>query len=222
MTDECTPNSGEVVGTDDEATCRDTIPEAIDDAPPVRVVQREVVHTSRAFYVRRDIQELADGSRHPWETVIFGGSARVLPIDLDGGVYLLRQYRPLIQQHSLEAVGGRLEDGEPAEEAARRELLEETGITARLIALGTAELSTSAVRCEEHLFLAVVESIGEARPDAFERQTLGPLRRISLDEAVTMVMRQEIRDLSTATLILMAAEHVRRHGEPLVNGDSGR
>lgn len=209
MTQQDKHHEGEAADDDERLTERARL-----SVPPVRVVQRDVVHTSRAFYVRRDIQELADGSRHPWETVIFGGSARVLPVDRDGGVFLLRQYRPLIEQHSLEAVGGRVEEGESAEAAAHRELLEETGITAHLISLGVAELSTSAVRCQEHLFLAVVQSIGEARPDAFERRTLGPLQRIALDEAVTMVMRQEIVDLSSATLILMAAEYVRRFGLP--------
>jgi len=184
--------------------------DAAEHPAPVRVVHREVVHQSVAFHVRRDIQELPDGSRRPWETVIFGGSARILPVDDDGRVYLLRQYRPLIERYSLEAVGGRVERDESPEAAAHRELREEAGITARMVSLGTAELSTSAVRCQEHLFLALVESIGEADPDDFERQTLGPLQRIALAEAVSMVMRQEIVDLSTATLILMAAEHVRR------------
>lgn len=179
---------------------------------PVRIVLREVTYQSARFQVVRDLQELPDGSHHPWESVVFGGSVQVLPIDEAGYVYLIEQYRPLIERNSLEVVGGHLDDGEPAIETSHRELREEAGISARLIPLGTMELSTAAVRCQEHFFLAVIETIGEADPEVFERQTFRMMRRISIEDAVMLVMNQEIVALATVALILLAAEYSRRHG----------
>jgi 8-oxo-dGTP pyrophosphatase MutT (NUDIX family) len=183
--------------------------ETPDEDPPVRVVRSDTVYRAANFRVVRDVQEWPDG-RHSWESVEFGGSALVLPIDRDGYVYLVDQYRPLLGRRSLEVVGGRIDAGESPEAAARRELREEAGIEARLIALGTPELSTAAVRCREHLFVAMVESIGAAHPEPFERRTLGPTRRLRLDEAVGLVLDGEIVALATMTLILLAAEHRRR------------
>lgn len=183
-----------------------------DQVPPVRTVSRDVVYQSAKFAVVRDVQELPDGARNTWESVVFGGSALILPIDREGYVYLVDQYRPILGRYSLEIVGGRLDGDEPPIEAARRELLEETGIQARLIYLGTPELSTAAVRCQEHFFLAVVESIGTAELEEFERQTFRPFQRIPLEEAVERVMRREVVDLATIALVLLAVEHRRRYG----------
>jgi 8-oxo-dGTP pyrophosphatase MutT (NUDIX family) len=179
---------------------------------PVRLIQRDVVYQNSKFTVVRDTQELVtDGSRHHWESVLFAGSALILPIDPHGYVYLVDQYRPLLERFSLEIVGGRLDGDEPAV-AARRELLEETGIKARMIYLGTPELSTANVRCQEHFFLAVVEEVGTAEPEPFEAATLRPMRRIPLEDAVELVMRREVVDLATVALILLAVEHRRRYG----------
>jgi 8-oxo-dGTP pyrophosphatase MutT (NUDIX family) len=182
------------------------------EQPPVRLVQRDVVYQNSKFTVVRDTQELVtDGSRHSWESVLFAGSALILPIDEEGYVYLVDQYRPILERYSLEIVGGRLDGDEPTE-AARRELLEETGIKARMIYLGTPELSTANVRCQEHFFLAVVEEVGPAEPEAFERAVLRPMQRITLEAAVELVMQREVVDLATVALILLAVEHRRRYG----------
>lgn len=64
-------------------------------------------------------------------------SVLILPINTEGKVVLVRQYRQSIKKDTLEFPAGFIEKGESAEQAARRELLEETGyIAAQMKPLG--------------------------------------------------------------------------------------
>jgi 8-oxo-dGTP pyrophosphatase MutT (NUDIX family) len=179
---------------------------------PIRIVRTDVLHANSRFKVVRDVQALPDGSLLEWESVVHRDSVLALPVDAEGYAYLIRQYRPQMGRETLEVIGGGLEDGDAPEQGVRRELSEEAGIEARLISLGTADLGTATVRCREHLFLAVVEHVGEARPEPFEQLTVVGLERHPLDRVLDLVMDGTIRDANSRMTILMAAEHIRRHG----------
>lgn len=184
----------------------------VSEPPPIRIVRTEVVYANDRFSVVRDIQELPDGSIVPWESIVHRDSVLALPIDQERQVYLIRQFRPQVGRETLEVIGGGLAPGDTPAEGIRRELLEEAGIEARLISLGTADLGTATVRCREHLFLAVVEKLGEANPEPFELLTMRGLERMPLDRAIDLVLDGTIHDANSRMTILMAAEHIRRHG----------
>lgn len=92
----------------------------------------------------------------------------VLPVDRKGNVYLVRQYRHAVGEYLLEAPAGLMEEGETPEEAALRELREETGACGTVTSVG--DYFPTPGYCEEliHLFLADVESFGETDPDEDE------------------------------------------------------
>ncbi|MEI7899302.1 MAG: NUDIX hydrolase [bacterium] len=71
--------------------------------------------------------EMPDGRRSTREIVRHRGAAVILGQRPDGKFVLIRQYRRSIEQTLLEMVAGGLEEGEPAEEGARREMEEESG-----------------------------------------------------------------------------------------------
>jgi ADP-ribose pyrophosphatase len=71
--------------------------------------------------------ELPDGRRSTREIVRHRGAAVILGQRPDGAFVLVRQYRRAIEQTLLEVVAGCLEEGEPAEACARREMEEESG-----------------------------------------------------------------------------------------------
>jgi len=181
------------------------------DQPPVRLLRRDVVHESSHFTVVRDLQQLPDGWEGSWETIhVRGEVVLALPIDAEGFVYLVDIFRPLLGHFTLEVVGGAIEVGETPEQAAARELIEETGIRATLVPLGTHEASTALFRCHQHLFLARVEEIGQPNLELFERHTIRGLCRMPLHAAVDLVLAGEIRGLSSVSLILKANEYLRR------------
>ena len=182
------------------------------DTPPVRIVRSETVYTSSRFSVIRDTQAMPDGSEQVWESVVYRETVHAVPIDHDGHVFLVRQYRPQLRRETLEVVGGGVDGDHTPEQAIHAELLEEAGLTGRLISLGESQLGVSTVRCRVHFFLAEVETIGVRELEPFEQLTMGGLERVSLEQAVEMVVAGQIIDVNSRLAIMLAAEHVRRHG----------
>ena len=81
--------------------------------------------------VRRDIVRLPDGSEASREYVIHPGAVMIVAQLNDGQLVLERQFRYPVQAVMIEFPAGKLDAGEASLACAQRELLEETGYTAR-------------------------------------------------------------------------------------------
>lgn len=137
----------------------------------------------------------------------------VLALDADGFVHLVKTFRYAVGRESLEAVAGAIDEGEGPEEAARRELREELGIEAgELLDLGHADAVTSQVLSPSRLFLARGLKFGESERE--ETEDIEPFK-VSLEEAVALVMSGEITQSLSALLILKAEKFIKdeRRGE---------
>lgn len=135
--------------------------------------QRKILESTRKFEgkilsVRVDLVEMENGSFAPREVVEHEPSVCVLPVDREGNVYLVRQYRHPFGCELLEAPAGMMEQGESPEVAACRELREEVGAEGELIPLG--EFLPTPGYCDErmYLYLAKVSQFGETDPDEDE------------------------------------------------------
>ncbi len=73
------------------------------------------------------LEKRLDGWTSPYYTVKPLDYVSIFATTLDAQVLIVRQYRPVISDYALELPSGHVETGESPEEAARRELLEETG-----------------------------------------------------------------------------------------------
>ena len=81
--------------------------------------------------VRRDIVQLPDGSEASREYVIHPGAVMIVAQLGDGQLVLERQFRYPVRAVMIEFPAGKLDGGEASQACAQRELLEETGYTAR-------------------------------------------------------------------------------------------
>jgi ADP-ribose pyrophosphatase len=134
--------------------------------------------------------------------------AIVLPVDDDGTAYLVRQYRYAVERECVEAPAGSVDEGETAEQAARRELEEELGITAReLVDLGELLPVASMLSMRERLFLARGLEFGEPARAASEVMTLV---EVPFEEAVRMAEDGRIAGPSTCAVLLRARPHLAR------------
>lgn len=127
----------------------------------------------------------------------------VVPIDEEGNVYLVGQYRYTLDEYSWEIPEGGCPLGQDLLEAAQRELKEETGLTALdWQFVGRIHTSNSVTDEEGFIYLAQGLTPGESDPEETEELAV---RKLPLREAVDMVMRGEITDSVTIAGLLMVA-----------------
>lgn len=131
----------------------------------------------------------------------------VLPLDTEGNVYLAKQFRYGLGDFSIEGPGGALDEGEEILTAAKRELQEELGINPKTwIDLGYVNPLTGVVSHTEYIFLAKDFDPPQSIPLSDE-ETI-ELIRITLTEAVQLVMDSKITHGPSVALILKAARYL--------------
>ncbi len=126
----------------------------------------------------------------------------ILPLDEDMNTWIVGQYRYPIDQYSWEIPEGGGKRDVPPLDSAKRELLEETGITAnKWTKIQEMYLSNSA--SDEFCILYVAQdlSFGEAQPEDDEQLEV---RKIHFNELYRMVCDGEITDSLTVSIVLKA------------------
>src|SRR5215469_11188773 len=101
---------------------------------PLEVLSSQVVFRGRVFEVTRDRVREPNGIAAIREVIRHSGSAVILAVDNSADeprILLERQYRYAAEDYMLELPAGRIDPGESALAAGKRELLEETGYAAR-------------------------------------------------------------------------------------------
>ena len=137
------------------------------------------------------------------------GASAVIPVDDQGCAWLVRQFRAPIDRVLLEIPAGKLDaPGEDRLLAARRELREETGLTARSWT-HLSDIVTTPGFSDERISLYLARDLvrGESHPDDDEFLNVV---RIPMDEVVRMIMRGELTDGKTVCAVMMA--HQLMHG----------
>lgn len=164
-------------------------------------VKSRQLHRGRVVDLRAETVRLPNGLEMEFEIVRHPGASAALPLDADGRVCLVRQYRPPVGW-IWEIPAGKIDPGEEPLAAARRELEEETGVrAARWDGLG-AILTAPAFSDEViHLYLARDLGTGSVRREPGEVLEVHwqPWGRV-----LEMARGGEIRDAKTLAAILRA------------------
>ncbi|HUE53281.1 MAG TPA: NUDIX hydrolase [Terriglobales bacterium] len=179
-----------------------------------RVLSSREVYRGPAFWVTTDQVLEPGGVRVRRDIVRHTGSVVILAVDETGAVpriLLERQYRHAAQQFLWELPAGRIDDGEEALTAAKRELLEETGYTAsvwkRILKFYASPGFVAEVM---NVYLARKLHPGVAQPEDDEAIQV---RFFPLFRAVSMVMNGTVKDAKTISSILWL-NHQRRGSKP--------
>lgn len=145
---------------------------------------------------------LQNGEHTLREVVEHPGGVTVIPIDEEGFVYCVRQFRYPMLEHLLEVPAGKLEKEEEPLQCAVRELSEETGISAsEYVYLGKVYPSTGFCREILYIYMARGLSFGTPHPDHNE---FLDVEKIHIDELVRLVMENEMTDAKTVIAVLKA------------------
>ncbi len=155
----------------------------------------DTLFTSRVFKVVKRFITGRSGKQLERHIVVHPGAVAVLPIMSDGRIVLIRQQRIAVDANLVELPAGTLEPNEQPIFTARRELIEETGFTAKTITpILSFFTSPGFMREEMHLFKATDLIAGPTDMEDGEKiETI----IVTLPEALTMISKGEIKDAKT-------------------------
>ena len=136
----------------------------------MKTISSKVVLTTPIFSVTEDHAVDPDGFEIKRAIIQHPGSAVVMPVDPQKRILLVRQYRLPAGRHLWELPAGKIDPGETALQAARRELKEETGCKAqRFEKLAEFYPSPGFLAEKMTIYLATGLSQGEQTPMEDER-----------------------------------------------------
>ena len=159
-----------------------------------------IVFKGRVFSVEVDKKRFPSGAEHEVAVVRHQPSVVVIALEADGRVVLIRQFRAAIDRELWEVPAGSLDEGEPADVAAKRECEEEIGRAPQRVQRLGSWFPTPGYCDEEMIFFLATDLRAPAQdsphqPDADEDITA---ESCTGEEARGMVARGDIVDLKTA------------------------
>jgi ADP-ribose pyrophosphatase len=160
------------------------------------------VFEGRTFNVTVDTVREGDQT-YIRDVVHHPGSAVILPAFDDGTIALVRQYRHPAVKYLLELPAGTLNDKEPPEAGAARELEEELGFVAGKLEK-LSEFFVSPGFCEEKMWLYLATELTETQ-QRLEEDEMIEVVRLPIDRALQMITTGEIEDAKTIIGLMLAA-----------------
>ncbi|WP_194439194.1 NUDIX domain-containing protein [Vibrio fluminensis] len=167
------------------------------------MTDRRVVHQWKRIALIEECVELPNGKQITHTTIAHPGAAVILPIDENGNIVFINQYRPSLQKWLLELPAGTLEANEPIEACAMRELEEETGFSAEeLYPLG--QVTPLAGFCDEIQHLFVAKKLTKTSRYQCDDDEVIEVLRISLAEVEQMIINGSISDAKSIACLSKA------------------
>ena len=173
---------------------------------PFKVVQREILYRGKVFNIRQDHVRLPDGKLAKWDIIDHPAAVTILPVDSEGLIWFIRQYRHPAGKELLELPAGVLEEDEDPEMGAQREIREEIGMSAgELEQIGSFYLAPGYTTEYMHVFLG-----RKLRPapltqdeDEFIR-----IEKMSYKQALDSIELGEIQDAKSLVALFLARPYL--------------
>jgi len=163
------------------------------------IESREIIKSPR-ITVREDQVSLESGKHKTYHIVTHPGACAILPIDSDGNLIFVRQYRHAVEKILLEIPAGIIDEGEDPFTCARRELREETGLNGKSIE-PMIDILTTPGFTNEKLYLYIAKDLYHDPLIAEDSDEIDVIK-YSLKESLQMVMSGKIADAKTVIAIL--------------------
>lgn len=176
---------------------------------PWKTLGTRSIYENPWIRVREDRVIRPDGQEGIYGVMDTRIATGVVPLDAEGCTYLVGQYRYPTNMYSWEIPEGGTDPGEEPLRAIQRELMEETGLSARKWTPLGGEFHLSNCISSEIGFVYLAEELtqGEATPDGTE---VLQVRRLPFKEALAMVDDNTIVDAVTIIALLRAERYLHR------------
>jgi ADP-ribose pyrophosphatase len=174
---------------------------------PFELLKSEILLKGRAFAIRRDWMKTPDGRETKFDIIEHGGSVVIVPLDSDGNLLFVRQYRHAAGVDLLELPAGTLEPGEDPTVCAAREIREETGFAAgRLEKIGEFYLAPG--YSTEFMFVYLAQDL-TYDPLEVDADEFLSVEKIPFEEAIQMAERGEMSDAKSLAALLLARKYLK-------------
>ena len=169
---------------------------------PFEVIESQVVFRGRVFNIRKDKVRVTESRVFHLDVVEHRNSVTIVPLDSDGNLWFVRQYRHPVGGNLLELPAGVIEPEESAEECAYREIREETGMAAgKLREIGSFFLAPG--YSTEYMYVFLATELDPDPLDADEDEFIS-IVKIPVEEAFSMAKSGQIQDVKTIGSIFLA------------------
>jgi 8-oxo-dGTP pyrophosphatase MutT (NUDIX family) len=166
------------------------------------------VFTGKIFDVYQWEQKLYDGSIKTFEKLRRPDTVGVLAITSDNLILITRESQPG-KENYMSLPGGQIENGEEPEEAAKRELLEETGYTTNQTEFWFAKQPTSKIDYVVHFVIAKNCKLShQAKLESGEKVEV---QAVNFEQFYEHVLHPEFNDIELKLALLLAEKQNRLH-----------
>jgi len=164
--------------------------------------ERETTYRARAFDVQKVKIQLPNQRTASYDLVDHNDSISVVPVDAEGNILFVHQYRVGAEKELLELPAGVLEDDEDPQAGAARETREEIGMSAgKMLLLGGYYLAPG--YCNEHMSAFLATELKEDPLPADDDEFLR-VEAIPIAKAYQLAFGGEISDSKSLAALLLA------------------
>lgn len=168
-------------------------------------LSRDLVQKGAIIDYYQDTVQVPNGNIVKWDFIKHKGAAAVVPIDEEGRVIMVKQYRNALDRYTIEIPAGGLNTAdEPTKDAAERELAEETGYHADKIEF-LVTIRTTVAFCNEKIDIYVATGLKPGHQNLDEDEFVD-VKAYTVEELLTKIYSGEIEDSKTMAAILAYKE----------------
>ncbi len=170
-------------------------------------IETETIYEGKVFDLRRDRVRMPNGRETSLDIIQHPPAVTLVPVDENGDILFVRQYRHAAGVELLELPAGVMEAGESPEVCAGREIREETGMAAsNLQAIG--EFHQVPGYSNEYMYIYLARDL---KPDPLpgDEDEYISVERYSVERAYEMAAHGEIVDAKTLASLLLAMPYLR-------------
>ncbi|MEE8619091.1 MAG: NUDIX hydrolase, partial [Dehalococcoidales bacterium] len=169
----------------------------------------QLIYDGRAVKLRVDTVEMPSGRKTTREIVERGDCVAIVPIDADGNVILVSQFRKPVEKELLEIPAGGIEPGEDPVTTVRRELREEIGYLPRKVDRLGGFYSTPGY-CTEYLYLYLATDLVPSPLQAEDTENIR-LVRMPVSQVLSLITSGTICDAKSIAGLLTFLECDKGH-----------
>jgi ADP-ribose pyrophosphatase len=163
-------------------------------------LKRDLVHKGRIIDYYSDTIEIDGKKLTSFDFIDHKGASAMIPVDKDGNILMVRQYRNAIDQYTLEIPAGGLNPGEDNRTCAIRECEEETGYKAGEV-FHLIDVYTTVAFSNEKICIYYTTGITPAKQKLDEDEFV-TIESHSLEDLTGLILDGKISDAKTVAGIL--------------------